>query len=179
MTPQGRKLFKIVLIVVGVFFIGVLAFDFLYPTGVPQTTKSSSYAQQLPVDLSKIKKNADTNKTKEKIYSAKNNLAELMHSHAYNYFRSNRIRKAIKTWEIASYLNPDNRVVYYRIKEAREILRRLVDESIALGWMDYESMRFKRSIRNWNRAARLVKSIDQKKYNDIQVLIQMAEGEIE
>lgn len=179
MTPEGKKLFKRAFIILGTFFAIMVAYN-LYSrltsnSSVEIIANNNPYEINLPVEnLETSQKVKD-----EKKYSAKINLSNLLHSYAYNYYRSNRIRKAIKTWEIARYLNPKNKVIHYRIEEARIILNNLVQESISLGAMDFKYIRYNRAINHWERAARLVKGIDEKKYNEIQSYISIAERQLQ
>jgi len=180
MSPEGLSLLKKT--VFGLLFVFVLAYVYLeFVVGTPQTTTQSHESSKNKIRELGLSKNIEKllSQAPERIErSAKKGLVQQLHKHAYNYYRSNRVRNAIAAWDTAHFLAPDDALITLRLNEARSMLEQLVDENIALGRVDLEYQRYDRSLHFFRRAANLVSGLDPKRYDEIQILIKTAERQL-
>ncbi len=178
MSPEGLKLLKRMLMgLVGfiVLLLGYRGYGLLAPEpGQEKSTVITNANETSSGILASLLNEAPT----ESIRSAKQGLIGRLHFYAYNYYRSNRIKNAIQTWDTVKFLSPNDPVIDLRLKEARTALRQLVEENISLGNVDYLYLRYERAIHFWTRAANLAAGMDASKHAEAEALILMAERHV-
>lgn len=171
MSPQGLRLLKKTVIGLVFFFILILGYNKItkFKSESPKDTAALSSFSQIDAEFNK----RDTN-TIVVEQTARRGLVELLHFHAYNHYRANRLRNAIYIWEMAHFIDPNHKVVDLRLKEAREVLDKLVRENIALGAIDFMYLRYERAMDYWTRAANLASDLDENKSKKISSYMAMA-----
>ncbi|MBI4224180.1 MAG: hypothetical protein HY609_04550, partial [Deltaproteobacteria bacterium] len=110
LSTEGKKLFKKALIGMGGFFCVLLILRLFIspkkPSPAAETGRDESFFQLSEMEIEKL---PDT-KEDAATYSANQRLVHLLHSYAFNYFQSKRLKNAISLWETAGYLEPGNAV---------------------------------------------------------------------
>lgn len=175
MTEEGKRLFKIAGMglggLIGLMLIIRVISSFTGGGG------SREDLQNVPGEdpFAQIKQGEDVGDKEIVFYSSKGRLINLLHSRAFNDYRSQRFKDAIRLWEIAAYLDPKDMRVQIRLDEAKRTLSNLIDTNAAIGIKDYEALRFERAIEFYQRAANYAADFDDDKFRYLQKQIILAE----
>ena len=177
MTEEGKRLFKFAGMglggLIGLMLIIRLISSF---TGGSASSQKEEGPRVDPFASLAQSSGKDTNDAEEEVHaSAKRSLVTLLHSYAFNHYRSGRLKDAIRLWEIAGYLEPDDAMVQLRLAQAKDDLNRLIDENTAIANQDFMALRYERAVEFYQRAANYAADFDGERYRDLQNQITRAE----
>ena len=167
MTEEGKRLFKFAGIGLGGLFAVMIVIRLIGSLGggggtadVPKAPAIDPFAALTPAE----------GEEEEKIpeYSAKRRLIKLLHAHAFNHYRSGRLKDAIRLWETARYLDPTYSIIEIRLTQARQALNGLIAENTAIAHQDFAALRYERAIEYYQRAANYAADFDSDRFRDIQ-----------
>lgn len=177
MTEEGKKLFK----KVGIGLGGLLGLMLVLRLVLSVTGDFSRSARRDEADivpLTQIAESESEPETEVAVYSAKRRLMNLLHARAFNHYRAQRYKDAIRLWEIAGYLDPKDIRVKTRLDEAKRALTYLIDKNAAIADQDAKALRFERSIEFYQRASNYAADFDLERYRFLQRQILRIEGKL-
>ena len=105
-------------------------------------------------------------------------LAQWLVRQGNDNYLSDRIQQALKNWEMAAYLDPQNRLAEIKLKKGQKVLEEKIENEYRQGLYAYKYLHFEQAIEHWQRVLRLILDPQNPRYQEAKTGIQRAEEQL-